>query len=306
MSIERIDASSGSLASSSWMILWTSCWSCPKSSRIERSAAWTIFSCARREVQREGDVVGSDEVEDRPSPCAGSYSAPRLTSIRNERRGDVPCEGRSGRDAEGRRHHGRRQRRAGEDRRGRRCRRGHGARARSRRHPPRRRRRAHVRSDHDQGHPGGRDDPGHGQGAHRPLRRGAGARGARGRLHRRVRGPDARRRGQPHRQVGLQGPVRVRRDQPRRGAAPDRRGRGDDPLQGRGRHRRHRRGRPPPAHDPRRDPPAADARRHGARDRGQGAAGAAGPRAPASPRPASCRSCCSARAGSPRRPTRRS
>ena len=31
--------------------------------------------------------------------------------------------------------------------------------------------------------------------------------------------------------------VRVRRDQPRRGAAPDHRGRGDDPLQGRGRHR---------------------------------------------------------------------
>ena len=35
--------------------------------------------------------------------------------------------------------------------------------------------------------------------------------------------------------------------EPRRGAAPDRRGRGDDPLQGRGRHRQHRRGRPPPA-----------------------------------------------------------
>ena len=68
------------------------------------------------------------------------------------------------------------------------------------------------------------------------------------------------RRGQPHRQVGVQDPVRVRRDQPRRGAAPDRRGRGDDPLQGRGRHRRHRRGRSPPAHDPRRDPPAGHAR----------------------------------------------
>jgi pyridoxal 5'-phosphate synthase pdxS subunit len=33
-------------------------------------------------------------------------------------------------------------------------------------------------------------------------------------------------------------PVRLRRDQPRRGAAPHRRGRGDDPHQGRGRHRR--------------------------------------------------------------------
>ena len=31
--------------------------------------------------------------------------------------------------------------------------------------------------------------------------------------------------------------VRLRRDQPRRGAAPHHRGRGDDPLQGRGRHR---------------------------------------------------------------------
>ncbi len=46
MSIARIDASSGSLASRSWMIRWTSDWSCPKSSRIERSAAWRIFSCA--------------------------------------------------------------------------------------------------------------------------------------------------------------------------------------------------------------------------------------------------------------------
>ena len=41
---------------------------------------------------------------------------------------------------------------------------------------------------------------------------------------------------QPHRQVGVHGPVRVRCDQPGRGAAPDHRGRGDDPLQGRGRH----------------------------------------------------------------------
>ena len=34
-----------------------------------------------------------------------------------------------------------------------------------------------------------------------------------------------------------------------------RRGRGDDPLQGRAGHREHRRGRPPPAHDHRHDPP---------------------------------------------------
>ena len=90
----------------------------------------------RREVEREGDLVGSDEVRICGSPYAGSYIAPRLTSIGNERRGDVPCKGRSGRDAEGRRHHGRRQCRAGEDRRGRWCGRGDGARACSLRHPP--------------------------------------------------------------------------------------------------------------------------------------------------------------------------
>ena len=72
-------------------------------------------------------------------------------------------------------------------------------------------------------------------------------RGARGRLHRRVRGAHAGRRGQPHRQVGLQGAVRLRGHEPRRGAAAHRRGRRDDSLQGRGRHRRHRRGRPPHA-----------------------------------------------------------
>ncbi|MBE2315455.1 pyridoxal 5'-phosphate synthase glutaminase subunit PdxT [Solirubrobacter sp. CPCC 204708] len=231
----------------------------------------------------------------RGRPRAGAETAARartpaparawITSSGNERRGDVPCEGRSGRDAEGRRHHGRRQRRAGEDRRGRRCGGRHGARARSRRHPPRRRRGAHVRSDPDQGHPGGRDHPGHGQGAHRPLRRGAGAGGARGRLHRRVRGADARGRGQPHRQVGLQGAVRVRRDPPGRGAAPDRRGCGDDSLQGRGRHWRHRRGRAPPALDPVRDPPPGHAGRHGARDRREGAAVPARSRAPGRGRP---------------------
>ena len=53
-------------------------------------------------------------------------------------------------------------------------------------------------------------DPGDGEGPHRPLRRGAGARGARRRLHRRVRGPHSRRRDEPHRQARLQGPVRVR------------------------------------------------------------------------------------------------
>ena len=47
------------------------------------------------------------------------------------------------------------------------------------------------------------------------------------------------------------GPLRLRRHQPGRGAAADLRGGGHDPLQGRGRHRQHRRGGPPPAVDPR-------------------------------------------------------
>ena len=173
------------------------------------------------------------------------------------------------------------------------------------RHPPRRRRRPHVRPADDQGHPGRGDDPGHGQGPHRPLRRGAGPRGARGRLHRRVRGADPGRRGAPHRQVGVQGPVRVRRDEPRRGAAAHRRGRGDDPLQGRGRHRRHRRGRAPHALDHRRDPPARHARRDRALRRGQGAPGAATTSSARSRARASCPSRCSAPAASRRPPTPR-
>ena len=84
-------------------------------------------------------------------------------------------------------------------------------------------------------------DPGHGQVPHRPLRRGADPRGARGRLHRRVRGADARRLEQPRRQVEVHGAVRLRLHESRRGAAAHRRGRGDDPHEGRSRHRRHRR-----------------------------------------------------------------
>ena len=49
----------------------------------------------------------------------------------------------------------------------------------------------------------------------------------------------------------LQGAVRVRRHEPRRGAAAHRRGRGDDPHQGRGRHRQRGRGGAPHARHPR-------------------------------------------------------
>ena len=55
--------------------------------------------------------------------------------------------------------------------------------------------------------------------------------------------------------------VRVRRHQPRRGAAAHLRGRVHDPLEGRGRHRQHRRGRPSPPLDPRRHPQAHRGRR---------------------------------------------
>ena len=55
--------------------------------------------------------------------------------------------------------------------------------------------------------------------------------------------------------------LRVRRAQSRRGAAPHRRGRGDDPHQGRGGQRQHRRGGAPPARGERRDPRAHDAPR---------------------------------------------
>ena len=131
-------------------------------------------------------------------------------------------------------------------------------------------------------------------------------RGAGGGLHRRVGGADARRRGQPHRQVGLQGAVRVRRHQPRRGAAADRRGRGDDPLQGRGRHRRHRRGGAPHARASRGEiRRLAHAAGERAGERRQGARRRRSISCAGSPPRGVCRSCCSAPAASPRPPTRR-
>ena len=113
-------------------------------------------------------------------------------------------------------------------------------------------------------------DPGHGEGAHRPRRRGAGARGAGRRLHRRERGADAGGRREPHRQARLPLALRVRRAQSRRGAAAHRRGRGDDPHQGRSRQRQHRRGRAAPAQRERRDPRAPGEAARGADGRRQG------------------------------------
>ena len=114
-----------------------------------------------------------------------------------QRDGHVLRQGGTGPDAQGRRHHGRRDRRAGEDSRRRRGVLRHGAGARPCRHPGGRRRGPHVRPRDDRGDHASRDHPRHGEGAHRPLRRGEDTRGHRHRLHRRVRGADARGRGAP-------------------------------------------------------------------------------------------------------------
>ena len=152
----------------------------------------------------------------------------------------------------------------------------------------------------------GRLHPGDGQGPDRPLRRGAGPPVARRGLRRRVRGADPGRLRQPHRQVGVHRAVRLRRDQPGRGAAPDHRGRRHDPLEGRGRHRRRLQRHHPHAADPAGDPPAAGrCRADELYRRGQGAAGPVRAGQGGRRAAASCRSCCSPPAASPPRPTRR-
>ena len=88
----------------------------------------------------------------------------------------------------------------------------------------------------------------------------------------------------PRRQVAVHHAVRLRLHQPRRGAAAHRRGRGDDPHEGRGRHRRHRqRGH-------------AHARRCSAASAG---CSRCGPRS-STPRPRTCRRRTTSSAGSPR------
>ena len=165
---------------------------------------------------------------------------------------------------------------------------------------------AHERPGPDRRHHRRGLDPGHGEGPHRPLRRGAGAAGARRRLHRRVRGALARRLREPHRQVALHRALRLRCDEPGRGAAPHHRGRGDDPLQGRGRHRRRLRGdQAHPHHHAARSPrlsvdvarTSCTSRRRSCRRRTSWS--------PRSPRRARCPSCCSPPAASPPRPTPR-
>ena len=102
------------------------------------------------------------------------------------------------------------------------------------------------------------------------------------------RGAHPGRRGVPRRQVGVHRAVRVRRDQPRRGAAAHLRGRVHDPLEGRGRHRQHRRGGAPPALDPRRHPQAHRRRRRGAATAGPRSCGRRSSSCRRSPSAASC------------------
>ncbi len=73
----------------------------------------------------------------------------------------------------------------------------------------------------------------------------------------------------------LQGPVCLRRAQPGRSAATHRRGRGDDPHQGRGRLGQHRGSRPAHARDYQRDAPADHAARRRTDGQGQGTGRAA-------------------------------
>ena len=183
-----------------------------------------------------------------------------------------PRQARHGRAAQGRRDHGRRQRRAGEDRRGRRRRGRHGPGAGARRHPQGRRRGADVRPRHDRGII---------EAVSIPVM-------AKSRIGHFVEAQVLQSLGvdyidesevlTPADEVNhfdkwaFTDPVRLRRHQPRRGAAPHRRGRGHDPLEGRGRHRQRRRGGPPPAPDQERDPPAARLRQQRAVRRRQGAA----------------------------------
>ena len=85
-------------------------------------------------------------------------------------------------------------------------------------------------------------------------------------------------------------PVRLRRDEPRRGAAPDRRGRRDDPDEGRGRHRRRRQRRHAHARGLRRHPAARLARaRRSSTPRRRSSRRAVRARQVGAPRTAACR-----------------
>ncbi len=163
-------------------------------------------------------------------------------------------QARHGRDAQGRCHHGRGHRRAGPHRRGGRRRRGDGPRAGP----------ADIRA---QGGVSRMSDPDmidsiistvsipvDGQGPHRPLRRGAGPAEPRGRLHRRVRGAEPADYAHHIDKWAFQAPFVSGATNLGEALAPHHRGRGHDPFQGRGRHRRRVQRRDAHAHDPRRDP----------------------------------------------------
>ena len=153
------------------------------------------------------------------------------------------------------------------------------------------------------GDPGGRDDPGDGEVPHRTLRRGPDPPGARDRLHRRVGGAHAGRHRPSRGQVAVRDPLRLRRDEPRRGAAPDRRRRRDDPDEGRGRHRRRRQRGHAHARGLRRHPPARLARARRSSTPRRRSCARRTSSSGGSPRTAACRSSRSLPAGSRPRPT---
>ena len=186
--------------------------------------------------------------------------------------GNAAPQDRPGRDAEGRRDHGRHRRRPGAHRRGRGRGGGDGARARAGRHPP---------------------DGGVARMADPSIDRGRSWRAVSIPVMAKCRiGHFAEARvlealgvdfidesevltpaDEAHHvgQARLHGPLRVRLPRPRRGAAPHRRGRGAAAHQGRGGHRQRRRGGAPPARGHLRHPPARHARPGGADGGGQGA-----------------------------------
>ena len=131
--------------------------------------------------------------------CAGNYlaavrqdefePAPRWFELREKekhsefRQRTIPAESRTGRDVEGRRDHGRRERRAGADRREGGGNRGDGARARARRYPQRGRRSAHVECQNDSRNYGRRFHSGDGESPHRSFHGSANSGRAGRRLH---------------------------------------------------------------------------------------------------------------------------
>ena len=172
-------------------------------------------------------------------PALGRKAAPKGAGTPYGNRNDPRAsetQPRASPDAQRWRHHGRDHARAGAHRRGSRGLRGHGPRAHPCRHPGGGRRQPYERSRHDSRNPERREHSRHGEVPHWAFRRSADPAGRRGRLHRRVGGPEPGRRRPPYRQDLVRRALRVRRARPRRGLAANRRRRVDDSHERRARH----------------------------------------------------------------------